>query len=210
MDIKPWVLALGLTALSGTAQASILTFDGNICGGGTSCSNGENIDQSYGDTAGVNVIYDGSASGGLQDFLYWYDGYSDLFDVAYYTAGATLTFLANAGYDVFLDSLDLGAWPFADREVGFSVTDLADNSEVYSTGGPVLVDGDVHSHFVLGLASTVGLQITFVGDFYNGGVDNVVYNARTDGDPSAIPLPAGAWLLGTALFGLVAARRRKS
>jgi hypothetical protein len=210
MNMKSWVLALGLAALSGTAQAATLNFEGNICGGGTSCTNGESIDQSYGDITGVDVEYDGSpGTVGLQNFAYWFDAYSDLLDVAYYSGGATLTLLADAGYSVFLDSLDLGAWPNVDRSVGFTVTDLFDSSEVFTTGGPIIVDGDVRSSFNLGLSSIVGLKITFLGDFFNGGVDNVVYSARPN-DPGNVPLPAGVWLLGTALAGLAATRRRKS
>lgn len=33
-------------------HATALTFDGNICGGGNTCSNGSVIDQTYGDITG--------------------------------------------------------------------------------------------------------------------------------------------------------------
>ncbi|MGQ0565172.1 MAG: VPLPA-CTERM sorting domain-containing protein [Gemmobacter sp.] len=208
MRNAPFLSALAATALALplTAHAAVLTFEGAICAGDLVCGNGGSINQTYGDISGVDVVYDGDPVGlGLQNFAYWFDDYSDLTDIAYYGAGATLSFLASAGFDVELTSLDLGAWPNTDRDLGFSVTDLQSNTEIVNTG-LVTVSGTTSSNFLINLSSSVGLQITFFGDFFNGGVDNVVYSAVPT---SAIPLPASGFFLLGGLAGLVGLRRRR-
>ena len=42
-----------ISLFGASAQAAVLTFDGDICGGGTSCSDSERIDATYGDITDV-------------------------------------------------------------------------------------------------------------------------------------------------------------
>lgn len=198
-------LALALTTAA--AEAAVLDFEGVICGG--PCGNGTAIEQTYGDIAGVDVVYDGNPGQlGLEGFAFWSTAYSDLSNVAYYGRGAELSFLGLGGSGVFLDSLDLGAWPNADRQLGFTVTDLLNGNQLFDTG-LVTVSGAIRSSFNLALQSTVGLKVTFLGDFYNGGVDNIVYGA-TEPPVPPIPLPASAFLMIGGLAGLAALRRRRA
>jgi hypothetical protein len=205
--------AIGLLAIGAPAYATTYTldFDPSVACAST-CSNSAEILQTYGDQTGVDVVYDGiPLSAGLQNFFYWDVSYSDLTGIAYYGTGATLTFNAATGYEVGLTSLSLGAWPITDRELGFSITDLATSTELLNTG-IVTVLGTTASVFNFDFKSTVGLQITFLGDFFNGGVDNIGYSATLTTapppDPSAIPLPAAGWMLLAGLGGLAALRRR--
>ena len=206
--MKAKILALVGMVLSAPVGAATLDFDGSICNGGMDCSNGFSIDQSYGDMAGVDVIYDGNPNDTtLNNFLFWGSQYSDLENIAYFADGAQLTLDAADGYEVTLSSLDLGAWPNTDRNLGFSVMDLSSNSTVFDTG-LVTVSGQVRSSFSPNLTSSEGLKITFFGDFFNGGVDNIVYSASKIGTVNPVPLPAGVLLLGTALAGLGLKKRR--
>lgn len=201
----------GLFALAAMpAQAAVLDFSGGVCVGGVTCNTGS-IDQSYGDLIGVDVIWDGNPGDGINNsFLKWSSGYSDLTDVGYYRGGAKMIFNALSGFSVSLSALDLGAWG-GDRQLGFSVTDLATNDQVF-TSGLVNVSGSVRSSFAFDLSSSVGLVIDFFGDFYNGGVDNIVYDVQSaDGStavPAPVPLPATGLLLGGALLGFGAWRRK--
>lgn len=207
--MKSTLAALTLaTCLAPAAGATTLDFNGMICNGGQACTNGADIDQSYGDIAGVDVQYDRTPGlAGLQNFSFWAGSYSDLTNVAYATGGATLTFLGLGG-GVSLTSLDLGAWPNADRQLGFSVVDLASNLEVFLSPGNTVVSGAVRSSFLLNLTSTAGFRITFLGDFFNGGVDNIVYASAGPVAPP-VPLPAAGWLMLAGLGALAAARRMR-
>ena len=206
--------ALLVASTQGAAAATYtLDFSGNICsGGGGNCFNGAEILQTYGDQTGVDVVYDGfPGDAGLQNLRYWADSYSGLTGIAYYGDGATITFNAATGYEVGLTSLSLGGWPNTTRPLGFSITDLATSSELLNTG-IVAVLGSTPSVFNFDYKSTVGLKITFLGDFYNGGVDNIVYtvsDVNGGGGVNPIPLPAAAWLLlgGLGALGAVARRR---
>lgn len=207
--MRTLLTAIALCFAASFASAATLDFSGNICSGGLACSNGNAIDQDYGDMTGVDVQYDGNpGTPGAQNFLFWGPGYSDLTNVAYYASGAQLTFMALTGYDVGVQSLDLGAWPNTDRDLGFSITDMTDNSVVFDTG-LVTVSGDVASSFNPGVSSSTGLILTFFGDFFNGGVDNIVYSATPNGGgTSPVPLPAGGLLLATAILGCGLMRRK--
>lgn len=205
--------ALLVASTQGAAAATYtLDFDRDAACAAT-CANGVAILQTYGDQTGVDVVYDGFPSdAGLQDLLYWADSYSGLTDIAYYGNGATITFNAATGYEVGLMSLSLGAWPNTSRLLGFSITDLATSSELLNTGiGTVL--GSTPSVFNFDYKSTVGLKITFLGDFYNGGVDNIVYTVSDvnggGGGVNPIPLPAAAWLLLGGLGALAGIGQRR-
>jgi len=130
------VFGAALCMIAPTAQATtyLLDFDPTVACS-SSCTDSSEILQTYGDQPGVDVVYDGEpATPGLQNFLYWSTGYSGLDDIAYYAGGATLSFVAASGYQVGLQSLTLGAWPSTNRDLGFTITDLADASTLLDTG----------------------------------------------------------------------------
>jgi hypothetical protein len=131
-------IALGavLFFIAPTAQAAtyLLDFDPAVACTLT-CFAGSEILQSYGDQPGVDVVYDGDPTiAGLQGFLHWPSDYSDLTSIAYYAGGATLSFEAGSGYAVGLQSLALGGWPSTNRNLGFTITDLADDSTLLNSG----------------------------------------------------------------------------
>ena len=170
------------------------------------CSNGRVISQSYGDLVGVDVIYDTDmTTPEYTEWQYWDTAYSALTDIAYAQDGATISFYSLGDFEVSLSGLDLGAWPNSDRQLGFAIFDLNGNVEVFNSG-LVTVLGTVASSFTFDLSSTLALQIRFFGDVFNGGVDNIVYDAVPT---STIPLPASALLLAGGLVGLGALRRRR-
>ena len=126
-------LAFGL--IGGVAQATLLTFEGNICGGGP-CGNGAPIDQSYGDAAGmVDVTYTDRVSGGasapVEPFLrYWANDYNDLQNVAYGGSPggvAEIRLTPAGGFQVTLNSFDLGAWPDATRPSQYTIYDSSES-----------------------------------------------------------------------------------
>jgi len=157
------VFGAALCMIAPTAQATtyLLDFDPTVACS-SSCTDSSEILQTYGDQPGVDVVYDGEpATPGLQNFLYWSTGYSGLDDIAYYAGGATLSFVAASGYQVGLQSLTLGAWPSTNRDLGFTITDLADASTLLDTGIQTVL-GTTPSVFNFDFSSTTGLQVTFL------------------------------------------------
>jgi hypothetical protein len=199
--------ALGLAA---SAQADVLTFDGNICSGGGACSNGTLVDQSYGDIAGqldVQWDWDIASNIGSQNFRFWVDSYSDLTNVGWANSGATgEIFLAPlSGFQVTLNSFDLGAWPLTNRNT--QVTILGGNRDLLYSSGAITVLGSLRSTFTPNLTRADGIRIQFGPDAYNVGIDNVSFDVSSTG---AIPEPA-TWammILGFGAAGSMIRRRR--
>jgi hypothetical protein len=203
--------AVAMTSLSigSSASAAVLTFDGAICGGATSCSNGETIDQSYGDSALIDVMYDRNQSTAvLNNFLYWADAYSGLTNIGYADSGAIGSIFLRPllGSLVTLNSFNLGAWPNFDRPS--QVTILDGLGTTLFSSGPITVLGATPSLFSGSYASLNGIEIRFGPDAFNVGIDNIDFTVANG--PAAVPEPA-SWALMIAGFGLVgsAMRRRK-
>ncbi|MBU1375917.1 MAG: PEPxxWA-CTERM sorting domain-containing protein [Alphaproteobacteria bacterium] len=197
------------------AGAEVLTFSGNICGGGTSCSNNEVIDDSYGDIAGqLDVVYDRDVTVGGENRLRAYGSfYSDLTGVAYggegNTTGPAEIFLQPlSGFQVTLLGFDLGAWPNQTRNS--QVTILNGAGQVLSPSTALTVDGQVHSHLSYNFTSADGIRIQWGPDNYDVGIDNVEFALSAVG-PAGVPEPA-SWALMIAGFGMagVALRRRST
>ena len=208
MSTKYLVAAL-VCGLGSGVSAATLTFDGNICGG-PACADGAEIDQSYGDMTGVDVVWDSQSNTvGDQSFLFWTSEYSDLSNIAFGNAGSNslLTFRALPGYSVTLDSFDLGAWRF-DRSTSVIIREIGSAVDLLNTG-VITIAHLAHTTLSGGWTSTKGIEVLFGTDFYNVGIDNITYStARTGVGPSPIPLPAPLALLGGALAGLALLRRR--
>jgi hypothetical protein len=199
------------------AQATTLTFDGNICNGGLACGNGSPIDQIYGDISGqLDVVYTSRIGNGDTasdyDYLKWWDTeYSDLTNVAWggfdgSTGVPEIALIPAAGFTVTLNSFDLGAWPQTSRDTQSTVYDIAYNP-LGVTGG-FTVPGNPHSHVIVGLTDANGLIIQWGPDGFNVGIDNI--NFTVSPTSTAVPEPTSLLLLGAGLVGLAAWRWKRA
>ena len=188
------------------AQADVLNFDGDICavnadgsGGMVVCADFRAINQSYGDSAMVDVVYSYQTTNPIS-MQFWSNDYSGMQRVAFGGLDPSISLLATSGNVVSLNSFDVGAWPNADRSTQVTVIDLADNSTVLTTG-PITVLGSTPTSYAFSSqSSAVGFKISFGPDGYNVGIDNLNFST------SPIPEPATGALL---LVGLAALGWRK-
>ena len=209
MRILASALSLGL--LAGSAGAVTLTFDGDICNGGTACGSGASIDQSYGDQVGVDVQYDGSNQPGLQSMHWWPSNYSFMTAVAYSVGsghGAPIVLDALAGYEVTLLGFDLGGYSNANRTTRLRIYEHVTGSDFFPETTGIAISGATPSHFAGPYTSNQGIVIDFGPDAWNVGIDNIEFIVNRIGN---VPLPASAPLLAAGLAGLLTlARRRKN
>jgi len=204
------VFAAGLVASPTVAAPLVLDFPTTACA--TICGSGSAILQTYGDVPGeLDVIYDGdSTTPGLQNVLYWGAGYETLPSVAYSqnsSVGMSITFDPAPGFTVTLFGFDLA--PYANRAVNTAATirEIGGGLVFSQTYAPLSTAGVTTE---TGLwSSTSGLVLEFAAPFWNAGVSNIRYEvAPTSGGTTPIPIPAAGWLMGAALIGLGAIRRR--
>jgi PEP-CTERM motif len=209
MNKALFVLAASLMGLA--AQADTLDFSGDICSSATdgsgamvACANGGRINQSYGDTALVDVTFKSQVSGS-NSMYFWGSAYSGLSAVAYGDSGATPEITLTAiGSTITLQSLDLGAWPNTDRPSQLTVVDLATNAAVFSSGA-ITVLGATASSFSFNLSSNTGFAIQFGPDGYNVGIDNIQFTTTPVPEASTYAM----LLAGLAAVGSVVRRRTR-
>jgi len=201
------------------AHATLLTFD--IDG----AADRDPIPQAYGDgvtaidmgafhygadggfTPNVSISY-ASATGG--DLNFWSDNFNDLTNVIHNDAdpqdGFTITFTADPGFYVMLESLDMGNWTEAMTVPGMDVQDgggatLASYSSIllpkWDTQSHVSFSPGVQGETLILHVDTTGLG----GNSDNVGLDNILFSQV------AVPEPASLLLTTSALFGLVLLRR---
>ncbi|MFM9851886.1 MAG: PEPxxWA-CTERM sorting domain-containing protein [Sphingomonadaceae bacterium] len=204
--------ALALLMTTTAANATVLDFSGNICDGLTACTNGARIDQSYGDSADIDVFFvDDSNGTGLSlggngsSLFFWDNNYNELTNVAYGQAGgAPLVFLDPLrGQSVTLNSFRLGAWPQTTRLSQVTVID-GFGATLFSSGPITVGTGNVSTLFTVNITSANGIGIQFGPDGFNVGIDSIDFTVG----PAAVPEPQ-SWMLMLAGFVLVGSLLRK-
>lgn len=212
------VRLLPLLALAAPAQALVLTFDlpGSV--------NDDPLPADYADNVAANpqAGYTYGLAGGFTDQivvtsadLFAYDaGFADLTNVLYVNTAVTegsITFTANAGYGVQLDSFHLGGYDDAEADYvsliiddGLSTVYFATASVPVSSISALVVDSSTWGSTISG--SVIRIRIVDE-NFVPGsiGIDNVRFQ-----QVAVIPEPATAigWL-GLATFAHAALRRRR-
>lgn len=209
--------ALAGLALSGTVQATRLTFE-NLPNGGV----GVTANSSYGDrvvAAGNGVTLDGGATpnivldfvpllAGQTQFEVYTSGYSGLVsalgDTAYNVPGY-VQLTPDAGWDVVLERFDLGAWAsnnYPDSRV--RVVD-AQGGTLFDTGVFTFPGNTVFSYPAAPIRSSLALRV-YINDFGDLGLDNFQFS-----QVATIPEPGSwaLWLAGVGVLGALARRRRR-
>ncbi len=198
------LLSVALSAPA--AKAAVLDFSGSICGG-AACTNGQAIDQSYGDIAGqVDVVWDSNVLvAGAQNMLFWDTSYSNLTGIAYgaYNEASEIFFMPSAGTTVTLSNFALGAY-FGNYTTALTILDGLDN--ILFDYGTVTLSQTTASVFSDTYSSAAGIKLRFGPYGYVVGIDNIQYSTSV---ASPVPLPASALLLVAGLGGLAALRRQK-
>lgn len=213
-----WQRLLGLLSVVAIAtlwgtqvHATALTFDGNICNGSSQCSINLSIDQTYGDIAGqLDVVYEtrvgnGNTNVSFPFLVWWSTNYSDLLNVAFAPGGVgpvgEVALFPLAGFQVTLDSFDLGAWPntLPNTSISSQYTIYDSTYNTLISSGPITISRTVHSHFLPNLTNANGLIIQWGPDAFNVGIDNINFTVQSIN--GTVPEPT-TWLLLTS--GLVA------
>jgi len=211
---------LGLS-IDPASAADSLTFPNNACaswstgiGPNIACANSSFINQSYGDTASVNVTYQDVIAPPGTTLRWWDTDYNNLVGVAWGTGGDANSHarieIDPLGTDsVTLNSLDLGAWPNTSRDTNLQVKDLSTNTILFSFTGAVGVQpANTATHFNINVTSANGLAIEWFNSAFNVGIDNIDFTVAA---VSGVPEPSTyAFILGLALAGMTYARRRAS
>ena len=199
MNMRTFLLTAGLALASGAvaAQSYEIRYQDAYT------TSYQTIASDYGSIAGVIDLLNTTPGG--TNLLFWTDSYSGR-PAAYSNSSVGLiTLTPAAGLTVTLDSFFLGGWPNTNRNISYSIDDLA-------TPG---LDISVNAAFVAGstgllvtpaLTSAAGLRISFGPDGYNGGINNIAFSI------AAVPEPESYLMLlaGLGLVGAIARRGRQS
>ena len=197
------VLAIGLMAAPAGA-ATVLTFEPE-----SALGNDLEINDNYGDNVSANVQggfeYDGEADTpnvtveytGLKAYT---GSYGDLARVAYLDAVSSVTFTADPGFVLTLNSLDLAGYDGAatlDEITVTGVTSPFAQSAIAApaTGHNTVNVGVTGSTLTLNFADSSGGLV---------GVSNISFSQSA----AAVPEPTAVALVGMAGVGLLARRRR--
>lgn len=201
MRIASVLCALALTAAS---AASAATYTLDFTGGGS-------VPNSYGDNAEADLSYRGITGAGFGDVAtfggtsFWGSGYGDL-DGAIWSDndgahGEIRIEALNPLATVTIDRFDMGGW-VADEAAVWYIYDLS--WTLVDSGSGIAPDVGSHLSAVSGVGAIGGLIFQWGNDAWDVGVENFTYTVST----STIPVPASVVLMGGALAGLAALRRR--
>jgi hypothetical protein len=160
----------------------------------------------------LDVIYDGNFPSppntfppfGENSLKFWSTEYSDLINVAFGAIDTTpeIFLSPSPGFQVTLNSFQLGAWPDMNRTTQVSL--LTGSGLTLFHIDPFIVSGTTSANFSFsGLTSADGIRIQFGPDGNNVGIDNIDFTV------AAVPIPAAGWLLGIGLVGVCAVSRRR-
>lgn len=216
------IIIIAFAMLSAPAKATVLTFDigSNFNGTPIPSGYGDNVDQAV--VAGVTYLEgSGWTPDIVVDFLSDFGSYSHWMSGYAYTAqGVTLlphalghssfnvpgeiVFTPSSGKRVFLVDFDIGTWLqgsyFTDIRVWDDLGTRANPNLFMFTA--TLNPGIVYSPLTQTLAADGSLHL-YINNLGSTGIDNIHFTQN-----ASVPLPAGVWLLGTALAGLLGTSRR--
>ena len=141
-----------------------------------------------------------AANGGWGAGFVWGDNAVALSDYGY-SGGDTMNF----EFDMKADGSNAGETGIK-VESWSSATDFIAGSEIQRDIDVANTDWNTYSHSYTLAANATHFKVVLVGTNTGGevGFDNVKID-----NVSAVPVPAAAWLFGSALAGLTAIRRRK-
>jgi hypothetical protein len=199
-------------------MADDLTFPNNICssnadGSGvmTACSGYGYINQAYGDTANVNVVYQDLVNTG-DSLRWWGTGYNDLPTAVFGgnsdAPGASLDLiqiLPVGGYSIQLNSFDLGAWPDTQRNTNLEILDGNGNA-LLNYGTQLIGAGNVATHFAPDIISANGIGIEWGSTGFNVGIDNIDFTVE---QTSSVPEPSAWVLFGTCALAMASGQLRR-
>ena len=182
-----------------SSAATILTFEPSAF------TDGGQLPADYGSralsTPNVELLWSTSPS---QSWCPWPTQYGDLVNNTYgcssSTGPYTVSFTADPGWNVLVESFDLAGWPNINRvitqiQVG---TQFFNNVSAPGTGHNTLTPNEAGASVLL---SVVG------PDFFNAGMDNLQFS-QVPVDVTAVPEPGSLALFGVGLAALKAYRRR--
>lgn len=198
------VPALLLFAQPAEAATQLLSFDGNICRNGQLCRNNDTIDDSYGDTEGVDVTIRSMLADGPYPGFFYGSGYGDLTNIVYSGEGQ-ISFDARPGYEVALSSFDAGCFGnLADCRT-FSYDFSVDGRTVNRTPAAAT---EFPGHYSASFAPIFGQSVRLnFGNSFNLGLDNIRFDYR----PAVSPVPElSSWAMMILGFGLMGASLKRA
>lgn len=218
MKLFTAVVLTFVVLVAAPALADTLIFPNNICsdfsdgsGGFVGCADWSYINQAYGDTALVNVQYVDNVNAG-NSLRWWNTDYNNLVGVAFGGNGDcqgcsnnSIVLLPAVGYQVTLNSFDIGAYSHAIRDSHILIYEYGTNTVMMDYGAQTIGVGDLAVHFAPDVSSSLGIVINFYDSAYNNGIDNIDFTLS----PVGIPEPSSLLLLGSGLLAGIAGLRRK-
>jgi len=209
--LAPAIAGLAFAAAPASAEVRVLDFaQGNYCRDGQLCTNNGDIDQTYGDTADLNVTTRSVVDGRTNAAFYYERGFGDLVGVIFAgngqpTAEGQIQFDAAEGFELSLLSFDAGCFGGNANCQSFSYSVFVDGGLTGRGTGSTGYPG--HTTQPLGTRYARSVLLTF-GTGENVGLDNIRFDIRPTAATPAVPEPA-TWAMMIGGFGLVGGAMRR-